>query len=152
MEEGREGGGASDALSRLVAVEARLGALEKRIDALEARPDLEARLSALEATRGGIEGGIEERLRALESSAAATAAPGASSASPKTGPDDLRRIKGIGPKYERALIALGITTYAQIAAWSEEDVARVAVELGTKPERITRAGWAKSAQALAKSG
>lgn len=47
----------------------------------------------------------------------APAEPAPASAAPTPGaPDDLRRIEGIGPKVEGALHALGITTFAQLAA------------------------------------
>ena len=65
-----------------------------------------------------------------------------------SGPDDLRRIKGVGPKYERALHAADVHTYRQIAAWSEDDLENIARRIGTRPERILRAGWIESARAL----
>jgi len=39
--------------------------------------------------------------------------------------DNLRRLIGIGPVNERLLKGLGVTTYAQIAAWTDADVKRV---------------------------
>jgi predicted flap endonuclease-1-like 5' DNA nuclease len=62
--------------------------------------------------------------------------------------DDLTRIKGVGPKFARQLRGLGITTFAQVAAWGADDVELIAAELGIKPTRIARAGWVKSAKAL----
>ncbi len=61
-------------------------------------------------------------------------------------PDDLRKIKGIGPSFEKALQALGVSTYEQIAGWSDDDVERMAQELGTTSKRVHRDGWVKSAQ------
>lgn len=69
-------------------------------------------------------------------------------ASASTSGDDLTRIKGIGPKFARQLEGLGVTTFAQVAAWGADDIELIAAELGIKPSRITRAGWVKSAQAL----
>ncbi len=63
--------------------------------------------------------------------------------------DDLTRIKGIGPKYARMLGDMGITTFAQIAAWSDEDVEEVAGKLGIAAARITKAGWVEAAAELA---
>ena len=63
-------------------------------------------------------------------------------------PDDLRKIKGIGPKYEKALIAHGINRYEQIAGWSDEDIERIADELNINKKRIENAGWVESAKAL----
>jgi predicted flap endonuclease-1-like 5' DNA nuclease len=62
--------------------------------------------------------------------------------------DDLQRIRGVGPKFERALRELGVHRYAQIAAWSDADIEAVATKLGIKPSRIHRAGWIASAKAL----
>jgi predicted flap endonuclease-1-like 5' DNA nuclease len=63
-------------------------------------------------------------------------------------PDDLKAIKGIGPKIEGQLHALGVTTYAQIAAWTAADIERVEGEFGF-PGRIGRDGWVAQAAALA---
>jgi predicted flap endonuclease-1-like 5' DNA nuclease len=62
--------------------------------------------------------------------------------------DDLTRIKGIGPKFAAALQQLGVVTYAEIAAWTEADIVRIADQLRVPPSRIERAGWIESARAL----
>jgi predicted flap endonuclease-1-like 5' DNA nuclease len=62
--------------------------------------------------------------------------------------DDLKRIRGIGPGFERVLQGAGITTFATIAAWTAEDVVRVANLLNTQPARIERGAWISQAQAL----
>jgi predicted flap endonuclease-1-like 5' DNA nuclease len=62
--------------------------------------------------------------------------------------DDLTRIKGLGPKISTALNALGITRYAEIAAWSEEDVARIDGQLGAFAGRATRDNWIEQAKLL----
>ena len=54
--------------------------------------------------------------------AAAAGAPTAPAAAPKSEPDDLKRIEGIGPKISSVLQDAGITTYGQLAA---TDVARL---------------------------
>jgi predicted flap endonuclease-1-like 5' DNA nuclease len=63
-------------------------------------------------------------------------------------PDDLRRIKGIGPKFEQALHAAGIRSYAQIAAWSADDIVEVAQKLGARADRLEREEWVAKARAL----
>lgn len=63
------------------------------------------------------------------------------------GADDLKKIKGVGPVLEGKLHALGVLTYAQIAAWTAEDVARVDEQLNFKG-RIEREGWIEQAKAL----
>ena len=64
-------------------------------------------------------------------------------------PDDLRRIKGIGPKLSSLLNDLGITRYDQIARWDAADIARVDAHLGTFQGRITRDSWVEQAGFLA---
>jgi predicted flap endonuclease-1-like 5' DNA nuclease len=63
--------------------------------------------------------------------------------------DDLRRIRGIGPRFAQRLAALGVTSFDTIADWSAADVARIAKQLGVTPERLTR-DWIKQARALKK--
>jgi predicted flap endonuclease-1-like 5' DNA nuclease len=63
--------------------------------------------------------------------------------------DDLTRIKGLGPKLVTLLGELGVTSYAQIAAWSDADVERIDAELGRFKGRITRDQWIEQAKLLA---
>lgn len=62
-------------------------------------------------------------------------------------PDDLKAISGIGPKLEAVLNGLGVWTFAQIAAWTPEEVAWVDDYLSLKG-RIARDGWIGQAAAL----
>jgi NADH-quinone oxidoreductase subunit E len=63
-------------------------------------------------------------------------------------PDDLKAISGIGPKLETVLNGLGVWTYAQIAAWTKEEIAWVDDYLSFKG-RIGRDDWIGQATALA---
>lgn len=63
--------------------------------------------------------------------------------------DPLTRIKGLGPKAAARLGELGVTRYAQIAAWDEADVARVDGQLGAFKGRIARDRWVEQARLLA---
>jgi predicted flap endonuclease-1-like 5' DNA nuclease len=65
--------------------------------------------------------------------------------------DDLKRIKGVGPKLERQLHALGITSFAQVAALTPADIARIGATLGFQG-RIERDGWIEQAGTLAAGG
>jgi large subunit ribosomal protein L21 len=62
--------------------------------------------------------------------------------------DDLKKISGVGPVLEGKLNALGITTFAQVAAFSAEDIAKVDDALNFKG-RIERDNWLEQAAALA---
>ncbi len=63
-------------------------------------------------------------------------------------PDDLKKLKGVGPKLEETLNALGFFHFDQIAAWTEAEVAWVDTRLKFKG-RIERDGWIEQAKALA---
>jgi predicted flap endonuclease-1-like 5' DNA nuclease len=62
--------------------------------------------------------------------------------------DDLKSIKGIGPKFEKLLRGAGIVTLAQIAAWTESDIDSMAQKLGVKAERIRKDDWVGNAKRL----
>ncbi|MBL0966209.1 MAG: hypothetical protein IBJ05_05160, partial [Blastomonas sp.] len=65
-------------------------------------------------------------------------------------PDDLRKIKGIGPKLNTLLGELGVARYDQIAAWTAADVAEIDPYLGTFKGRIDRDNWIEQAGFLAR--
>jgi predicted flap endonuclease-1-like 5' DNA nuclease len=62
-------------------------------------------------------------------------------------PDDLKKIRGIGPQNERRLHALGIWHFSQIAAWSEDNVKWVGSYLAFAG-RIDREKWVAQARDL----
>ena len=70
-------------------------------------------------------------------------------AEPDGAVDDLRKIKGIGPKLETQLHALGVFHFAQIAAWSPEQLAVVDAQLGAFSGRPERDQWLSQARLLA---
>ena len=61
------------------------------------------------------------------------------------GADDLKELSGVGPALEKKLHENGVTTFAQIAAWTPEDVAAMDEKLSFKG-RIEREGWIAQAQ------
>lgn len=62
--------------------------------------------------------------------------------------DDLKLLKGVGPKLEETLNELGFFHYDQVAAWTEAEVAWVDSRLKFKG-RIDRDGWIEQARKLA---
>ncbi|NVO54657.1 NADH-quinone oxidoreductase subunit NuoE [Rhodobacteraceae bacterium B1Z28] len=62
--------------------------------------------------------------------------------------DDLKLLKGVGPKLEQTLNELGFYHYDQIAVWTPEQVAWVDARLTFKG-RIERDGWIEQAAKLA---
>lgn len=67
---------------------------------------------------------------------------------PEGAADDLKKISGVGPVLEKKLNALGITQYAQVAAFSADDIERVDAVLNFKG-RIERENWIEQAKTLA---
>ena len=55
-------------------------------------------------------------------------------------PDDLTLLVGIGPKLAAGLAAHGVTSFAQIAAWTQEDLAKFDAALSLKG-RAVRDAW-----------
>lgn len=66
--------------------------------------------------------------------------------------DDLKKIKGIGPKLEEMCHRLGFYHFDQIADWSEEEVAWVDHNLEGFKGRVTRDDWMSQAKVLARGG
>ncbi|WP_068083427.1 50S ribosomal protein L21 [Polycladidibacter stylochi] len=88
---------------------------------------------------------ISEILTGGAKAAKKAAAPKAAAA--PAGADDLKKLNGLGPAIEKKLIAAGLTTYAQIAALSAEDIARIEEENGLKG-RFERDNWVEQAKEL----
>ncbi len=86
---------------------------------------------------------------APKKAAAKKAAPKKAAKAEAAGGDDLKRLSGVGPALEKKLHEAGVTTFAQIAAWTEDDVAAMDEKLSFKG-RITREGWIEQARELAK--
>lgn len=63
-------------------------------------------------------------------------------------PDDLKKIKGIGPRMEETLNGLGIYHYDQIAALDETAVAWIELRIKSRG-RVGREQWVSQARALA---
>ena len=62
--------------------------------------------------------------------------------------DDLTRLTGVGPKTAAALAARGVASFADLAAWTAEDLAAFDAEMKLKG-RSARDGWLDQARALA---
>ena len=86
---------------------------------------------------------------AAEARAVAAAVPSPFLPEPAGQCDDLRQIKGIGPKLERQLHALGVHHYAQIGGWTPQQLAHVDARLGSFSGRPERDQWQSQARLLA---
>ena len=66
--------------------------------------------------------------------------------------DDLKQIKGIGPKMEKMCNALGFYHFYQIAAWTPDEQAWVNANLEGFKGRVSRDAWIVQAKLLAAGG
>ena len=81
--------------------------------------------------------------------AATSAAKSSKAAKPAAAkPDNLRRLIGIGPVNEKLLKAQGVTSFAQIAAWTAADIKRIE-DVMNFDGRIARERWIEQAKLLA---
>lgn len=101
-----------------------------------------------------------EKIAKPAAKAAATPAPAAGEGTkPKTmkaprkaGADDLKLIKGVGPKLEALLHSMGFFHFDQIAKWTSAEVAWVDQNLEGFKGRVTRDDWVAQAAILADGG
>lgn len=109
---------------------------------LEGVASITPRVLALEASGERLESMVEA---AVERALAKRPAP--KPASKSADEDELRTLKGVGPKLAKQLRDLGVTRVAEIAAWGDDDVAGFAEKLGTTVAKIKKAGWVEAARA-----
>ena len=106
-----------------------------------------AEKSGVKAAVGKIATAAATAPKAATAKAAAPKVKAAPAAASGEG-DDLTQLSGVGPALLKKLNAAGITTFAQIAAWTEVDVAEFDEKLSFKG-RIEREGWIAQAKELA---
>ncbi len=105
--------------------------------------------SGVMAALGGSAAGAAAPAAAAPKKAAKKAAPAKAEAPAATGADDLKKLSGVGPALEKKLNAAGVTSFEQIAAWTDADVETFGEKLSFKG-RIEREGWIEQAKELAK--
>ena len=137
-----------DCRARQAEKDARIAELETRAEDPPAHPPAEA--------PGPLPIGAEMRDRDAGGDGDATAPAVDAQAKPATldaardgQPDDLKRIKGIGPKLEILCNELGFFHFDQIAAWTEREVAWVDANLTGFNGRVSRDNWVEQARLLA---
>ncbi len=70
----------------------------------------------------------------------------------ESGADDLKKIKGVGPKMEALCNQLGFYHFDQIASWTADEVAWVDANLEGFKGRVSRDNWVEQAKTLASGG
>jgi len=91
----------------------------------------------------------KEEAPKAEATAAAEAPAAAAPAAEAGAADNLKKMTGIGPALEKKLNGAGITTFAQIAALTDAQIAELEEQLGLAG-RFTKDGWVDQAKELAK--
>mgnify|MGYP001828386361 FL=1 len=124
--EGRRTGTADADVKRAVSVLA-AGAAEKALD-----PDFD---------RDGVDEGLNEGVKPVTLDA-----PRGSKG------DNLKKIKGVGPKLEQLCNRLGFWHFDQIANWSDDEKAWVDANLEGFKGRVTRDDWVEQAKLLSEGG
>ncbi len=66
--------------------------------------------------------------------------------------DDLKQIKGVGPKMEKMLNKMGVWHFDQVASWRKAEVSWVDENLEGFKGRVSRDDWVKQAKVLATGG
>lgn len=87
----------------------------------------------------------------VEAAAASEKKPRTMKAARKAGADDLKLLKGVGPKLEQTLNELGFFHFDQVSKWAADEIAWVDARLKFKG-RIERDGWIDQAKILADGG
>jgi len=94
---------------------------------------------------------VAPKVDAAAADAPAQKKPRTMKAPRKAGADDLKMLKGVGPKLEETLNAMGFWHFDQIAKWTAEEIEWVDENLKFKG-RIARDGWVDQAKILAAGG
>jgi len=76
--------------------------------------------------------------------------PRSMSAPRKSGADDLKMIKGVGPKLEAMLNSMGFFHFDQIGKWGQDEIVWIDQNLEGFTGRATRDNWVEQAQQLAR--
>ena len=112
---------------------------------------VKAALGAGSVSASAIAAVVEPASKTKTAKPAAAKATEAKPAAPKAGKaaagGDLKKLSGVGPALEKKLIAAGVTSLEQVAAWTEADVSKIDEELSFKG-RIEREGWIAQAKEL----
>ncbi len=152
--ERRQNEGLEDRAASLSDVQAQITGLERDLEEVRRqRGELITKLDALEAEHAEssmlVPGADADTAADLPDREVAVAKVAEIAARTRgTGPtvdDDLKRIRGVGPKLEKLLKSMDITSFAQVANFTADDIQYVTAALDAFPGRIERDDWMASA-------
>jgi NADH-quinone oxidoreductase subunit E len=133
-----------------------LGDTLKRIDGTEtpltAPWQGKGRIVEVKAKKTPAKNVAEANAKASNSAATDKAKPTTLKAARASGADDLKQIKGVGPKLEALLNSMGFFHFDQIAKWTGAEIAWVDENLEGFKGRVSRDGWVDQARVLAEGG
>ncbi len=152
-----QGGAGSSDMAELGKLRARTSELEDELSRMNAhRAKIENDLDACQSRRSSLEaelatlktnGGAPEPANVFAAPDIGTKPQGMSK--PRGGsPDDLKQIKGIGPKLEKMLHGMGFFHFDQIAKWGKGELAWVDENLEGFKGRASRDKWIAQAKKL----
>ena len=143
--------------ARIESLESRLGLLEGDARLIELRRMTEGfdlRIARIERDHADAQQILDQKLKqlvdAMEERVGARLAEAAKAPPPpkKATESELRKIKGLSPKYQKALTELGITTVAAVAGLTNDDFAKIAAHLSMSVDKVKKLGWVETARAL----
>lgn len=137
-----------DQAARIAALETQLKAADARADRLAADAQVPQAASVAAPIAAAV-AAIPPKPEAAPAPVAEAVKPQGLSAARDGQPDDLKLIKGIGPKLEKLCHSLGYYHYDQIAAWTASEIAWVDENLEGFKGRVTRDEWVPQARDLA---
>ena len=118
-----------------------------------ARFETDKQLEVPRKQQDGVGKSASEALSATNTTTAQPTKPDSQSNTPRTplyvAPkerDNLKQIKGIGPVMEKVLNELGVTSFKQLAEFTQQDIEKVSAAIGAFPGRIERDDWVGKAR------
>ncbi len=120
--------------------------------AIKAAPKPAAKPAAKSSAKSAAKTAAPKPAAAASKTATNTGKPQVLTAARDGRADDLKQIKGVGPKLEGELHKMGVYHFDQIASWKKAEVTWMDENLAGVRQRVSRDGWVKQAKILAEGG
>jgi len=147
----------ADAAAKAKAAEVESARVKAELDAAKAKAEAERAAAAKAKSAASKAAAPASREKSVaDGMAKGVSASGSVGTKPKGltaarsgGADDLKRIKGVGPKMENMLNGMGYYHFDQVGDWGDQEVAWVDDNLEGFKGRVTRDRWVPQARLLA---
>ena len=133
-------------------IEAKAGEVKAKVEQARAPTEADAETAPAPLKAAPVEDAVVAEVveeTVAEAAEPPTGKPATLSAPEGGTADDLKKIKGVGPKLEAVLNGMGYYHFHQIAAWNAGDVAWVDENLEGFKGRVSRDNWVAQAKELA---